>query len=289
MPMIEIAIVLGAAASVVTILGGAWRAYSHFFRNPSNDAPKLTLGSSQGESSALVGSGAESKVAAAIDVSEQSAIRLPLNLDLAVTPDTLDLGGIGPRTARVQVRVTDAEGASVPSTRVDLLSSEGTIRARGNQGATNWALSDDSGMVDVELDVSPSQASPGTAVVTALISPPGSALVTATSEVRIVGPPVANGLSLVASPETVTVGEPSAIVITGVDAIGQNVWNGWPVRLTSSSGTLSEPEPQLIMGTAESFLLTNSPGLISVVATIHNGFAPFSAICSVQAASPNAE
>lgn len=98
------------------------------------------------------------------------------------------------------------------------------------------SLDDDgSTIAEIDLDCANSSSEPRPATVQILIDRAGHDLVLDIA-VIVIGPPVASGLSAVASPETVICGENSEILISVQDAIGQNVSDHTPLEVVTNFG-----------------------------------------------------
>ena len=90
-------------------------------------------------------------------------------------------------------------------------------------------------IAEVDLDCSNDSSEPRPATVQILIDRPGHDLILEIA-VIVIGPPVPNGLSAVASPETIICGEKSEILITVQDEIGQNVSDHTPLEVVTNFG-----------------------------------------------------
>ena len=90
-------------------------------------------------------------------------------------------------------------------------------------------------IAEVDLDCSNSSSEPRPATITILIDKAGHDIVMDIA-VIVIGPPVPDGLTAVASPENLVCGEKSEILITVQDAIGQNVSDNTPLEVVTNFG-----------------------------------------------------
>ena len=115
--------------------------------------------------------------------------------------------------------------------------------------------------------------SPGPANVTAIIERPGSDIVLSV-KVNVVGPPAANGLSLVASPLVIICGEKSELTVLVKDAIGQTVSDGTRLEAVTNFGGVLGGTGAVVLG------LGQVTPLSSTVASTVDGLATIYLITS---------
>ena len=201
---------------------------------------------------------------------------------ISATPSTVEIIPQVNNTdeSLIEVVILDSNGAAAfPGDEVLFLTDNCGFSANSGKDSINDDSTYDSAADETTasalLDCSdPTTATPGPATVTAIVEKSGSDIVISTV-VTVVGPPVANGLTVVASPEDGLIcGEKATIIITVVDAIGQNVSDHTRVEvITNFGGVLAAPGAvagalglvtplsstvvETFAGTAEVFLITS--------------------------------
>ena len=164
--------------------------------------------------------------------------------DISASPSTVEiipqLGSTD--TSTITVELFDDNGqATMPGSEVLFLTDNCGFADNSGKDLINvettYDSDDDETTAAVDLDCSDaSTATPGTANVTAIIERSGSDIVLNTT-VTVVGPPVANGITVVASPEDGLVcGEKATIVVTVLDAAGQFVSDNTPLSIVTNFG-----------------------------------------------------
>ena len=178
----------------------------------------------------------------------------------------------------ITVEIEDSNGeAAVPGDEVLFLTDNCGFGENKGKDTVNVESWDDDGDTIAEATLvcnDPSTATPGPAEVTAIIEKSGADIVVMTT-VTVVGPPVANGLSAVASPaDGLVCGEKATIAITVVDIAGQNVSDHTRLEVVTNFGgvlggtgavagglglvtPLSSTVLETFGGTAEVFLITS--------------------------------
>ncbi len=140
----------------------------------------------------------------------------------------------------ITVEIEDSNGeAAVPGDEVLFLTDNCGFGENKGKDTVNVESWDDDGDTIAEATLvcnDPSTATPGPAEVTAIIEKSGADIVVMTT-VTVVGPPVANGLSAVASPaDGLVCGEKATIAITVVDIAGQNVSDHTRLEVVTNFG-----------------------------------------------------
>ena len=162
--------------------------------------------------------------------------------DISASPSTVEITPQYGSTHEsvIKVEIEDANGAAaLPGDDVLFITDNCGFAENSGKLMVNMVSEDDDGdtIAYAPLDCSDtSTATPGAANVMVIIEKSGSDIVLNTT-VTVVGPPVANGLSAVASPaDGLICGEKATIAITVVDSAGQNVSDHTHLEVVTNFG-----------------------------------------------------
>ena len=162
--------------------------------------------------------------------------------EISVSPSKVEiipqLGSTDTSTITVEI-FDDNDQAAIPGDEVLFLTDNCGFADNSGKDSINVISWDDDGdtIAEVDLDCSNSStATPGPANVTAIIEKSGSDIVLNTT-VTVVGPPVANGITVEASPVSGLVcGEKATIVVTVLDSDGHFVSDNTPLSIVTNFG-----------------------------------------------------
>jgi hypothetical protein len=205
-------------------------------------------------------------------------VRDPAELELLMTPVRLDAAGVGPPSGELALKVVDRRNRPMRRVKIDLSTDRGCLSLQGEERhlmgedkvLSVWTGRDGSAAALLHAQTCPdgSWVIPGTATVWASAQCRYAPNIWREVRAEIVGSPAEGGLTLTAAPESVRQGETVTVTANVRDAVGQPVWDGTCVRFEASRGRFSESSVPTMGGVAATFLLTDVPGVCSIVSSV---------------------